>query len=97
HGHPDVVEMLKKGLLAIWKTGVSLNLKVIRGYMMGVIQHYMPKAFSQVVRSGQLFRCSERFVRKLLREELGWSIWKATWAAQKYLSNVRTVLLTAFL
>ncbi|KAG8705120.1 hypothetical protein FRC08_001834 [Ceratobasidium sp. 394] len=57
----------------------------------------MPDAFSKVTHSGRLFRCSERFVRRFLRKELGWSVRKSTRAAQKYPSNVRTVLLNAFL
>ncbi|KAG8692274.1 hypothetical protein FRC09_011339 [Ceratobasidium sp. 395] len=97
HNRPDVVQMIKNGLLALRKTGASLNLRLIRGYMVGVIQHHIPNAFSQVTRSGRLFRCSERFVRHFLRKELGWSVRKATRAAQKHPSNVRTVLRNAFL
>ncbi|KAG8707251.1 hypothetical protein FRC09_001934 [Ceratobasidium sp. 395] len=97
HNRPDVVEIIKKSLADLRKTGVSLNLKLIRGYMMGVIKHYMPEAFSIVTRSGRLFCCSERFVRQFLREELGWSVRKSTRAAQKYPSNVDDVLLDAFL
>ncbi|QRV96790.1 Ulp1 protease family, carboxy-terminal catalytic domain protein [Ceratobasidium sp. AG-Ba] len=80
HDQPEVVKLIKNGLLAFRKTG-----------------HYIPDAFSLQVRSGRLFRCSERFVRRFLREELGWSVRKATRAAQKYPSNVCTVLLNAFL
>ncbi|KAG9122254.1 hypothetical protein FRC07_001460 [Ceratobasidium sp. 392] len=97
HNRPDVVEIIKNCLLDLRKTGVSLNLKLIRGYMMGIIKHYMPEAFSVVTRSGRLFCCSERFVRQFLREELGWSVRKSTRAAQKYPPNVDTVLLEAFL
>ncbi|KAG9073858.1 hypothetical protein FRC06_011105 [Ceratobasidium sp. 370] len=57
----------------------------------------MPDAFSRVGRSGEKFRCSEQFVRHFLHKELGWSVRKATRAAQKYPSNVNQVLLDAFL
>ncbi|KAG8726118.1 hypothetical protein FRC12_023690 [Ceratobasidium sp. 428] len=97
HNRPDVVEIIKKSLNDLRKTGVSLNLKLIRGYMMGVIKHYMPGAFSIVTKSGRLFCCSERFVRRFLRDELGWSVRKSTRAAQKFPSNVDSVLLDAFL
>ncbi|KAF8702359.1 hypothetical protein RHS03_06352, partial [Rhizoctonia solani] len=80
HNRPDVVEIIKKCLLSFRQAGICLNLKTIRGYIVGIIQHYMPEAFSRI---GRL--------------ELGWSIQKATRAAQKYPPNVNKVLLDAFL
>jgi hypothetical protein len=65
--------------------------------MVGVIQHKMPEAFSCINRAGRKFRCTEQFTRNFLHRELGWSIRKATRAAQKYPPNVNTILLHAFL
>lgn len=79
------------------KAGLRLNLCTIRGYMVGVIQHYIPDAFTRADRSGCVFRCSDQFTRRFLRVQLGWSVRKATRAAPKYPPNVSTVLLNAFL
>ncbi|KAG8717745.1 hypothetical protein FRC08_006768 [Ceratobasidium sp. 394] len=97
HNRPDVVETIKKCLLSFRQAGIALNVKTIRGYMVGVIRHCMPGAFSRVGRSGRKFNCSDHFVRHFLRYELGWSLRKATRAAQKHPHNINKVLLDAFL
>lgn len=70
---------------------------MIRGYMSGVIRHSIPDAYTRLDKSGRAFRCSRQFVRTFLHQNLGWSVRKGTRAAQKYPSNVNTVLLHAYL
>ncbi|KAF8594519.1 hypothetical protein BDV93DRAFT_458857 [Ceratobasidium sp. AG-I] len=65
--------------------------------MSGVIRHSIPDAFTRPDKSGRVFRCSRQFVRAFLSQTLGWSVRKATRAAQKYPSDVNSVLLHAFL
>jgi hypothetical protein len=65
--------------------------------MVGVIQHYIPEAFSRTDAAGRTFRCSNQYTRRFLRKELGWTIRKITRAAQKYPPNVDLVLHQAFL
>lgn len=77
--------------------GMVLTTRTIRGYMVGVIQHRIPEAFSRADQSGNTFRCSDRFIRRFLHNRLNWSVRKATRAAQKHPPNVETVLLHAFL
>jgi hypothetical protein len=97
HNRPDIVQVIKKALTDLRTTGLALSLSIIRGYMVGVIQHLVPSAFTQSSLRGRVFSCSTYFVRHFLCSELGWSIRKATRAAQKYPPDVKTVLLHAFL
>ncbi|KAF8595711.1 hypothetical protein BDV93DRAFT_456244 [Ceratobasidium sp. AG-I] len=65
--------------------------------MSGVICYSIPDAFTHPDKSGWTFQCSRCFVCTFLHQDLGWSVRKATWAAQKYPSDVNTVLLHAYL
>lgn len=65
--------------------------------MSGVIQHSIPDAFTHCDKSGRVFTCSKEFARVFLHRNLGWTVRKATRAAQKYPANVNSVLLHAFL
>ncbi|QRV92811.1 Ulp1 protease family, carboxy-terminal catalytic domain protein [Ceratobasidium sp. AG-Ba] len=96
-GHPDVIYSIMKRLTDLRKAGVALDIDTIRGYMSGVIRHAIPDAFTQSDTSGRAFRCSRQFVRRFLQGNLGWSLRKATRAAQKYPPNVNSILLDAFL
>ncbi|KAG8695976.1 hypothetical protein FRC09_008822 [Ceratobasidium sp. 395] len=95
--HPRLVQAIKSWLTDLRKAGVPLDIETIRGYMAGVIRHSIPDAFTRANSAGRVFRCSREFVRAFLRRQLGWSLRKATRAAQKYPSDVNTVLLHAFL
>lgn len=53
--------------------------------------------FTRSDKSGRVFQCSKQFVRTFLHQNLGWSVRKATRAAQKHPANVDTVLLHAYL
>ncbi|KEP49337.1 DDE superfamily endonuclease, partial [Rhizoctonia solani 123E] len=97
HNHPQVVQSIRSCLLNLRQAGVPLGLNLIRGYMVGMIRHYIPDAFTRTYRNGQPFQCSTEFVRLFLREQLGWSLRKGTRAAQKYPPNVNTVLHDAYL
>ncbi|KAG9080057.1 hypothetical protein FS749_008139 [Ceratobasidium sp. UAMH 11750] len=95
--HPSIVQTISNWLLDLRKAGVALDIETIRGYMSGVIQHALPDAFTRCDSSGCVFRCSREFVRSFLHQNLGWSLRKATRAAQKHPANLNTVLLHAFL
>ncbi|CEL59119.1 hypothetical protein RSOLAG1IB_12252 [Rhizoctonia solani AG-1 IB] len=97
YNRPDIVQKIKTALTELRATGLALNLSIIRGYMVGIIQHYVPDAFARSSLRGRIFSCSNQFVRCFLRSELGWSIRKATRAAQKYPPDVDLILLHAFL
>jgi hypothetical protein len=76
---------------------VALDLATVRGYMVGVIQHQIPDAFTRTDKAGKVFKCSDSFVRAFLHKCLGWSVRKATRAAQKLPPDVNAVLLHSFL
>ncbi|QRV97854.1 hypothetical protein RhiJN_25873 [Ceratobasidium sp. AG-Ba] len=97
HGHPNVTRRIIRRLTDLHKAGVALDIDTIQGYMSGVIWHAIPDAFTQPDSSGQTFQCSRQFVRSFLHRNLGWSLRKATRAAQKYPPDVDSVLLHAFL
>ncbi|QRV96744.1 Ulp1 protease family, carboxy-terminal catalytic domain protein [Ceratobasidium sp. AG-Ba] len=96
-GHPGVIRSILNRLIDLRKAGVALDIDTIRGYMHGVIRHAVPEAFTQTDASGRTFQCSRRFVQRFLHHNLGWSLRKATRAAQKYPPDVNMVLLHAFL
>ncbi|KAF8171213.1 hypothetical protein K438DRAFT_1536029, partial [Mycena galopus ATCC 62051] len=66
--------------------------------MVAHIQHGAPHLFERSMGSdGSKFRCSESFVRRFLRNTLGWSERRATKAAQKLPANYEKILDDAFL
>lgn len=93
----DVIQEIKEQLTNFCAAGIVLTMQTIRGYMVGVIWHRMPEAFTHVDQHGNFFRCSDWFIQRFLNKELNWSIGKATRAAKKHPANVGTVLLHAFL
>lgn len=70
----------------------------ICGIMIGFIEHEAPHLFQQPMsKDGTRFKCSESFVRKYLKNVMGWSERQATQAAQKLPPNHEKVLTEAFL
>ncbi|KAJ7472583.1 hypothetical protein FB451DRAFT_990422, partial [Mycena latifolia] len=66
--------------------------------MVAQISHGAPELFQRTVGSdGSQFRCSESFVRRYLRNTLGWSERRATKAAQKLPANHQKLIDDAFL
>lgn len=94
--YPDVIRTIKNQQLDLQKAGVALNIDTIQGYMSGVVRHAILDAFTHCDKSGWVSKCSGKYVRTFLHRNLGWSLYKATCAAQKYPPNVYTKLLHEF-
>jgi len=63
---------------------VPLDLTNIRGLMIGILEVQVPEIFAQRLgNDGRTFRCSEAFVGRFVKRQLGWSKWKGTQAGQK--------------
>jgi hypothetical protein len=60
------------------------------------IQNDAPELFERTLSDGSTFRCSESFVRRYLRNTLGWSERRATKAAHKLPANHEALLEEAF-
>jgi hypothetical protein len=65
--------------------------------MVACIEHDAPHLFTQAMTDGTKFKCSESFVRKYLRNMMGWSERRTTRAAQKLPANLDEILREAFL
>jgi hypothetical protein len=65
--------------------------------MVGVVQHEAPEIFNRRNKLGHSYKLSNSSVQRFLHRELGWSVRRATCAAQKLPSNVENVLLRSFL
>jgi hypothetical protein len=65
--------------------------------MVAIIQKHPPDLFSTPGKDGTYVKCSEAYVRKLLHNTLGWSVRRATKAAQKRPENHKEILTNAFL
>jgi hypothetical protein len=76
---------------------IMLTLASIHGIMVAMITHQAGDVFSKVRPDGSQFRCSQSFVRKYLRNQLGWTLRRATKAAQKVPADHERVLMEAFL
>jgi len=63
----------------------------------GFIEDGAPHLFTRVMKDGSRFKCSDSFVRKYLRNKLGWSERHATRAAQKLPENHQEILTNSFL
>jgi DDE superfamily endonuclease len=95
--YPELRTNLNQKLESLRTVGVPLQLPTIRAMMVAQINHEAPEIFSDIRRDGSQFRCTESFVRKYLRNTLGWSQRQATQAAQKIPANSEQILMEAFL
>ncbi|KAI0363458.1 hypothetical protein BV20DRAFT_1031266, partial [Pilatotrama ljubarskyi] len=83
---PDIVNSVVKELKSFREAGLSVLLQTARAVMLAHIQASAPELL-EVRRGHEVFRCSDSFMRKFLRKEMGWSLRKATRAAQKVPAN----------
>lgn len=83
-------------LTSLRGAGVALTLLTIRAIMVTHIETDAPELFERALGDGSCFRCSESFVRRYLRNTLGWSERRATKTAQKLPANHEKVLEEAF-
>ncbi|KAI0083118.1 hypothetical protein BDY19DRAFT_864208, partial [Irpex rosettiformis] len=65
--------------------------------MIGMITHYAPEKFALEDKNGRHFKCSEAFVRRFLRRNMGWSLRRATRAGQKVPVDADQILFRACL
>ncbi|KIK95217.1 hypothetical protein PAXRUDRAFT_141203, partial [Paxillus rubicundulus Ve08.2h10] len=61
------------------------------------LQHAVPQIFAQKAKDGSMFQCLDSWVQKILYENLQFTMYKATQAAHKLLSNASEVCLEQFL
>ena len=95
--HPQIISSIKFQLSSLREAGIPLTLLTARGIMVAIIQKHAPGLFSIPRKDGTYFRCSEAYVRKFLRNTMGWSERRATKAAQKLPENHEEILTNAFL
>ena len=82
--YPAVAALIVKQLKGIREAAVPLDLTTIRGLMIGILEVHAREIFTQCVgNDGGTFRCSEAFVGRFVKRQLGWSKRKGTQAGQK--------------
>ncbi|KAJ7604624.1 hypothetical protein B0H17DRAFT_1120943 [Mycena rosella] len=96
HPYPETRKKIHNHLTSLRGAGVALTLLTIRALMISHIEEDAPELFHHARADGSTFRCSESFVRRYLRNTLGWSERRATKAAQKLPANHEKVLEEAF-
>ena len=73
-----------KQLKGIREASVPLDLTMIRGLMIGILEVQARDIFTRRVgNSGETFKCSDAFVARFVNRQLGWSKGKGTQAGQK--------------
>ncbi|KAG9123678.1 hypothetical protein FRC07_014300 [Ceratobasidium sp. 392] len=95
--HPALSAEIKSHLANLRAAGVALHVGVIRGFMVAMIRHRAPEIFACVDKNGKPFQLSSPTVRRFLRNDLGWSLRRATRAAQKIPPKVNDILFRSFL
>lgn len=95
--YPDLRKKIELRLQSLREAGVALSLLTIRGIMVAYIDHDAPELFERVLSDGSKFKCADSFVRKYLRDTMGWSERCATRAAQKLPADYEAILHAAFL
>jgi len=95
---------IKVALQSLQQNSVRLDLASICGIMIGIITTKAPALFevtvTRKVQSNYIwdhFQCWESFVKKFLREQMGWSLHGATHSGKKMPENITQVLTDASL
>lgn len=90
---------IKTALTSLRTASLRLDLSTIRGVMIGIIATKAPTIFkvtvSRKVHGNYIwdhFQCRESFVKKFLKEEMGWSLRRATRPGKKTPENVTQIL-----
>ncbi|KAF7330683.1 DDE superfamily endonuclease [Mycena sanguinolenta] len=94
--YPETCKKINAHLTSLRAAGVVLTLLTIRAIMISHIEHDAPEVFERAMGDGSHFWCSESFVRRYLRNTLGWSERRATKASQKLPKNHEKILEEAF-
>lgn len=95
--YPEVTEEFLGYIQSLCQSSVALTIITIRGLLIAHLEHFAPTIFTTPSRDESLFRCSEMFVRKLVKRALGWTIRRSTQAGQKTPKNVDGILTKAAL
>jgi hypothetical protein len=85
--YPNLVNDIKAELRRLREAGAALTVITVRGIIIAKVMQSHPEVFDTAFRDGSMFKVSESYVRGLLRGELGWSMRKATRAAQNKPEN----------
>ena len=104
HNHPGVLAQIKVALHSLHKTSVWLDLASSCGVMIGIITTNAPALFeisvNRKVQGNYIwdhFQCRESFVKRFLREQMRWSLRRATHPGKKMPENITQVLTDAAL
>lgn len=81
--YPDVTKKIVTELETLRGIGAPLTLLTIRGIMLATIIHMKPEILAVRFRDNSTFKASDSFLRSWLHGVMGWSMRKATQAAQK--------------
>jgi hypothetical protein len=97
HKYPRQLQQIKMALTSLRDSSLQLDLATIHGVMIGILTESAPTIFNitvcQRVHDNYIwdhFQCCESFVKKLLKEEMQWSLHCATRPGEKTLKNVTT-------
>ncbi|KAJ7934276.1 hypothetical protein B0H13DRAFT_2306007 [Mycena leptocephala] len=81
--YPDVVESIMTRLHAIRNGGAPVTLVTVRAIFIATILKQAPEIFDEEYQDKSHFKVSDSYLRKWLRETIGWSVRTPTNAAQK--------------
>ncbi|CAK5265356.1 unnamed protein product [Mycena citricolor] len=90
--YPVLIGAIRDQINDLRDRGAPLTLVSIRAVMVALIEKHQPNLFSCVAPDNSSFKCSDSFVRKFLRNFMGFSQQRATRAAQKIPENVDRIL-----
>ena len=98
HKYPRELQKIKMALTSLRDSSLQLDLATIRGVMIGILTDSAPTIFNitvcRRVHDNYIwdhFQCRESFVKKFLKEEMQWSLRRATRPGKKTPENVTTV------
>jgi hypothetical protein len=89
--------LVVEGLRQYRSSGLRLDTHIARGYILGIINHSAPELLRARASDGSVFKVSDSWVRKLLREKLNFVPRKATRAAQKIPVNAEELMTRSFM
>lgn len=95
---PDILASITLLLSNMQQAGHPLTTVTIRGLIVAHIQHRKPELFARKVKKdGTVFRASEAWVKKFVKNELRWVMRRATKCARKVPADANKQIYTSFL
>lgn len=89
--------VIKKQLIAMRKTGLPLNVVTIRGGIVAPVKKMAPEIFEKRNAKGEVFRASDPFIRRYLKQTIHWSLRRGTRAAGEVPQDATAILLRALI